>query len=121
MTDAQTRALIEELINEVRKGSVPDLDSLPSDAKNTLLRVATLFEPEWTVSAVAAVIPELRTDEDVEAFRLSIRFFRGARIAYKVFRFFYTPLGAIVAVIAASVLTGISPLEVLSWVKSAKP
>ena len=121
MTDAETQALIRELIDEVRAGRVPDLDVLPQEAKDTLLRVATLFEPEWTVEAVAAVLPELRTEDDVEAFRLSIRFFKGARISYRVFKFFYTPLGAVIAVIAASVLTGISPLEVLSWANSVKP
>lgn len=121
MTETETRQLIQELISEVQAGRVPDLDGLPIEAKNTLLRVATLFEPRWTVDALAEILPELRTEEDVQAFRLSIRFFKGARVAYRVYRFFLTPLGAAVGIITASVVTGISPLEVLAWAKSLNP
>lgn len=121
MTEMEARALLTQLIEEVKAGQVPEISQLSPDAKNTLLRVAELFEEDWTIRSVAAILPDLRTEEDVSAFRMGIRFFRGMRLVYQVVKFAGTLPGALLLLAIVSLMTGLGPMEILAWYNSAKP
>lgn len=121
MTEPDARAMLAQIMEKIDQGQLPDVDNLTREQKDVLLRVAHLFSETWTIEAAAKVLPLLKTEDDVAAFRFSLRFAKGVLIAYQVIRFCLTPMGAIFMLILASLITGFSPLEVLTWYKSAKP